>query len=164
MPTWILRAILATSIASLGMNAVVTYIVVSHTRGAVIPDGPRGGTTPRAAPVTHSAAPVVPFQPNWEFVDRATGKRIGAVVNDDSPRMEQFVRQAGLNPADELALRERWTDRRTREMQLAEQLVKDGAWNHKALHQLQQQFWDSEYRALPPEQAMNLPPEFRPAY
>lgn len=175
MPTWILRAILGCCIASLALNSVVAWIVVSHTRGAVVAaphpaaaTGAGAGTaTPQgaaaeAAPVPRPAPPREPFQRDWEFVDKASGRRIGAVILDDAGRLEEFVRAARLEPAQEVALRDRYAERRVREMQAAREMVKQGAWRSEEFRKLQRRFWADEYRALPPAQAAHLPPSFIP--
>lgn len=170
MPNWMLRAILGCCIASLVLNGVVTWIVVSHTRGApsaarAVPAGvaATGTAAPGATGVgARPAAPRDPFQREWELVDKASNKRIGAVILDDSNRLEEFVRLAQLEASQESALRERYAARRGEEMRMAREMVKQGAWHSEEFRRLQRRFWRDEYRALPTDQAVLLPPSYIP--
>lgn len=185
VPTGTLRLLVGTSVASLGLNAAVAYVVLrqrpvwvaaSPTPAAApatapptiviappaagpAPAATTSGAAPEPAPVAVAAAP---FVREYQYRDKATGQLRGAALLDDSARLERFVEAAHLTPEQERRLRATFAGRRQQEMALAQRMAKDGAWDGTELRLLRERFWAQAFHDLPPEQAATLPPEFFP--
>src|SRR5262245_37415138 len=105
MPTWMLRTMFPVCLASVALNAGVAYVVVTRSRRAAVPEARTPvGANPTSAGGSVEHRPPPPselYQRHWEYVDKTTGRRLGVALTDDTPRLEQFVRQAGLAPAQE---------------------------------------------------------------
>ena len=153
-----LRLLVGVNLASLALNGVVAYSVLRRPRDAVSPELIKALATPRAA---HRSG-YTPFVREYQYVDKASGRLLGAVLADDSGKLEEFITEARLTADQEVDLRQRFARRHEREMEMAARMVKDGAWRHGDFLALYQEFWKAEYQALLPEQRFNLSAQFFP--
>ena len=153
----LLRTLVGVNVASLVLNAVVAWSVL-HRPAGVSPELLQALSAPR--PPRLAAAR--PFVREYQYVDQQSGRLMGAVLADDSPRLDAFIAEGRLTAEQELALRDRFARRHEREMEMAAAMVKDGVWRHADYLALYQQFWSAEYEALPPEQRLHLSAQFFP--
>ena len=148
-----LRAILFFSAASLTLNAVVLYVLL-HPRAAIIVE-PQ--LSPTAMLRERRGGPA-----SFEYVERATGRRLSAILPDDGARLAKFLREGKLSAEQEAGLRARYGERRREEVRIAEEMASAGEWNPARVQTLQREFWYAEEKRLPGDQAAGLSPEFFP--
>ena len=171
MSKWTLRAILLSSLASLGVNVVILYLalhprVIANGTGPGLPDSRTDGRANSRTALTPSPLPAASGNGGgrtvFEIIDKASGKRIEATLTDDGTRLSKFVREGRLSAEQEAGLRGRYAERQKRETARAEQMAREGQWRPGELQQIEREFWYGEWKRLPAGQTSGLSPEFYP--
>ena len=151
---------LLTSVASLGVNAIVLYVLL-HPRAervAALGPGMPDGVTMLVSPAGSRSA----GRTSFEYVDHLTGRRMNVVLPDDGDRLLAFLREGHLSPAQEAGVRGRYEERRRKEAEAAEAMARTGEWRPARIQEMQRDFWYAEWRRLPPDQTAGLSPAFFP--